>query len=91
MAALVVVAAVGMAMAVVVVVVGVLAVVVLFLRMIPCYQKPRFLRLLKRGDRGTGGRMEGRMDRQTDRPEFFLYAAHVFRSITRTYFILHSY
>ena len=64
-AALVVVAAVVMAMAVVVVVVVVLAVVVLFLRMIPCYQKPRFLRLLKRRDGGTGRWMEGQTDRQT--------------------------
>ena len=63
-AALVVVAAVVMAMAVVVVVVVVLAVVMLSLRMIPCYQKPHFLRLLIRCDGGTGGRM----DQWTDRP-----------------------
>ena len=55
-----------MAMAVVVVVVVVLAVVMLSLRMIPCYQKPHFLRLLKRRDGGTGGRMDGRTDGRTD-------------------------
>ena len=63
-AALVVVAAV--VMAVEVVVVAVLAVVMLSLRMIPCYQKPHFLRLLKRCDGGTGRWMDGWTNGQTD-------------------------
>ena len=65
-AALVVVAAGVMAMAVVVVVVVVLAVVMLSLRMIPCYQKPHFLRLLKRCDGGTGRWMDGWTNGRTD-------------------------